>query len=127
MRLKIVACFVFFLIASSSEAQQRPQVGGFFSNIRYTSRDVIGTAVWIVRSEQDFWATVQIAEGHLTTPLAARVEVSGTKVKFTIPSEVYDQGGNPLPPKMIPFEGTVTATGLRLTSGEVLKCRNSWQ
>ncbi len=31
------------------------------------------------------------------------------------------------PLKMIAFEGTVTAAALRLTSGEILKRRNSWQ
>jgi hypothetical protein len=127
VRLRVVACFIFLLIVSSSGAEERPQVGGFFSNIRYTSGDVIGTAVWIVRSEQDFWATVQIAEGHIAAPVTAFVEVSGTKVRFTIPYELYDQGGKPLPPKMILFEGTVTAAALKLTSGEILKRRNSWQ
>ncbi len=51
VRLRVVIGFILLLIASSSGAEERPQVGGFFSNIRYTSGDVIGTAVWIVRSE----------------------------------------------------------------------------
>jgi len=127
VKLRIATCFILLLIVSSSGAQQRPQVGGFFSDIRYTSGDIVGTAIWIVRSEQDFWATVQIAEGHITAPVVVLAHVNGAKVSFTVPYPLADQGGKPLPPKMIPFEGTVTAVGLRLPSGEVLRRRNSWQ
>jgi hypothetical protein len=102
-------------------------VGGFYSNIRYASGDIIGTAIWIVRSEQDFWATVQIAEGHITAPEVVLAHVSGTKVRFSVPDLIADQGGSPSLPKMIPFEGTITESGLRLDSGEFLKRRNSWQ
>jgi hypothetical protein len=120
-------CCLLLVIALGSRAQQRPQVGGFYSDITYTSGDTVGTAIWIVRSEQDFWATVQIAEGHITAPEVVLAHVSGTKVRLTVPYALADQAGNRLPPKMIPFEATVTQAGLRLDSGEFLKRRNSWQ
>lgn len=124
---RVAACFLLLLTVFNSGAQQRPQVGGFYSDITYTSGDIVGTAVWIVRSEQDFWATVQIAEGHITAPEVVLAHVSGTKVRFSVPYPFADQGGKPLPPKMIPFEGTITPAGLRFDSGEFLKRRNSWQ
>ncbi len=111
---------------SDSTAQQRPQVAGYFSDMRYTSGDLVGITVWIVYSD-DFWATVQVAEGHSTAPMVALVGAAGRRVEFGVEEPIFDQGGKPLPPRKTFFGGTVTEAGLMLDSGEFLKRRNSWQ
>jgi hypothetical protein len=114
------------LVVSISPAQQRPQIGGYFSNVHYASGDALGTAVWIVNSEGDFWATVQTAEGHLTYPVVVPVEVKVSRVKFTVKYTLTSSTGKPAD-EVIDFEGTVTQAGLKLDSGDLLKRRNSWQ
>ena len=117
------ACCVLLLMVSVSGAEQHPRVGGYFSSIHYASGDALGTAVWIVYSEGDFWAIVQTAEGHLTVPVVAPVSVSGQKVSFTVK---YASTGKAVPDEAIKFSGIVTRSELRLDSGEVLKRRDSW-
>ncbi len=92
---------------------------------------MVGTEVWIVYARGAYWATVQMAEGSPGPPVVVPVDVSGSKVKFTVREPLIDQDGKPAPDAVIQFEGTVTRSGL---SGAVnsqafnLKRRNSyWQ
>jgi len=93
--------------------------------------DVLGTEVWIVYGGDRYYATVQIAEGSPIPPVVVPVEVSGSRVKFTVREPFVDQDGKPAPDLAIAFDGTVTRAGLSGTMGSErldLKRRNSyWQ
>lgn len=133
MRFRVCAGCALLLAISTSSAQQRPHVTGFFTDMEYIREagDVVGTEVWIVYARGAYWATVQMAEGSPGPPVVVPVDVSGSKVKFTVREPLIDQDGKPAPDAVIQFEGTVTRSGL---SGAVnsqafnLKRRNSyWQ
>lgn len=128
-----LGCLLLLAAGSGSNAQQRPRVTGFFTDMHYISEagDVVGTEVWIVGGRGEYWATVQMADGEPDPPVVAPVELSGSHVKFTVREPLVDQDGKPAPDLVIHFEGTVTRDGL---SGSVngnkfsLKRRNSyWQ
>ena len=133
MRIRISACALLLLIISGSSAQQRPHVTGFFSDMHYISDagDVLGTEVWIVYARGGFWATVQMAEGAPDPPIVVPVEVSGTRVKFTVREPLVNQDGKAAPDSVTNFDGTVTRAGLAGTINSrplSLKRRNSyWQ
>jgi hypothetical protein len=116
------ACVVVLLAITSSGGQQQPRVTGFFTDMRGTpSGDVAGTEVWIVYARGAFYATVQDAEGEPDPPVVVPIEVSGSRIKFTI--RAADMALN--------YAGTVTRTGLTLSlngSSRTLKRGNSyWQ
>ena len=118
------------MATSGSRAQQQPRVTGFFSDMRYIPDvgDVIGTEVWIVYGGHRYYATVQVAEGAPSAPVVVPVEVSGSKVRFTIKQPLVSQDGKPAPDAVTNFNGTITKAGLALDSGTLLKRRNSyWQ
>jgi hypothetical protein len=93
--------------------------------------DVLGTEVWIVSGGGRYYATVQIAEGEPSPPVVVPVDVSGSRVKFTVREPRVDQDGKPAPDLVIAFEGTITRAGLSGTMSSErldLKRRNSyWQ
>jgi hypothetical protein len=125
--------FLLLLTNSGSKAQQQPRVTGFFSNMRYIpeSGDVVGTEVWIVYGGKSVYATVQVAEGAPTPPVVVPVEVSGSRVRFTVKQPLVDQAGKPAPDFVTHFDATVTKAGLSGTVNSQrlnLKRRNSyWQ
>jgi hypothetical protein len=97
MRLRVCACCLLLLAAYVSRGQQRPRVTGFFARGGY-------------------WATVQLAEGEPDTPSVVPVEVSGSRVKFTIRQRSTIGGtGKPAPDSVVNFDGTVGDAGLLLT------------
>jgi hypothetical protein len=131
---KIRACCLLLLPVSLSYGQQGPRVTGFFTDMHHIREtgDVIGTEVWIVYSRGAYWATVEIAEGGSDPPVVVPVNVSGSKVKFTVRVPLVDQNWKPLPDTIFEFAGTVSRGGLRLESGPfgavMLKRRSSyWQ
>jgi hypothetical protein len=121
------------LLAFGTGAQSKSGVTGFFSDMRYVREagGVIGTEVWISFARDQYWACVQTAEGEPNPPEVVTVDVSGSKVKFTIMKQRVDQQQNLLPDLRMDFAGTVSAAGITGTFNgqEVnLKRRNSyWQ
>jgi hypothetical protein len=124
---------VCLLLAFGTGAQSKSGVTGFFSDMRYVREagGVIGTEVWISYARDQYWACVQTAEGEPNPPEVVTVDVSGSKIKFTIMKQRVDQQQNLLPDLRMDFAGTVSATGITGTfNGQdvILKRRNSyWQ
>jgi hypothetical protein len=125
MSPRIDLCCFLLLAISGSIAQQRPQVPrvtGFFSDMHYVREagDVVGTEIWIVYARGHYWATVQEAEGEPNPPVVVPAEVSGlSKVKFTITNHLVYGDGKPAPDLVTRFEGTVSKTGLLLSTPEL--------
>jgi hypothetical protein len=129
----LISAGILLLLATfGSKAQQQPRVTGFFSDMHYIPEagDVIGTEVWIVYAGR-YYATVQIAEGSPAPPVVVPVEVSGSKVSFTVTQHLVDRYGKPAPDFVTNFEGTITKAGLSGTANSrrfELKRRSSyWQ
>lgn len=134
MKKRIGAAAVFFLLlAFGTGAESKSGVTGFFSDMRYVREagGVIGTEVWISYARDQYWACVETAEGEPNPPEVVAVDVSGSKIKFTIMKQRVDQNQNLLPEQRMDFTGTVSAAGITGTfNGQdvVLKRRNSyWQ
>lgn len=121
------------LLLFATGAEPKSGVTGFFSDMRYVreASGVIGTEVWISFARDQYWACVQTAEGEPNPPEVVSVDVSGSKIKFTIMKQRVDQQQNLLPEQRMDFVGTVNAAGITGTFNgqEVnLKRRNSyWQ
>ncbi len=133
MRFKILAYVLFLLSFSSSAAQHQPRVTGFFTDMAYIPEagDVVGTEVWIVYARDRHYAAVQDAQGEPDPPVVVPVAVSGSQVKFSTRKPRLYQDGRPAPDEVTDYVGTVTKTGLLLStpgSSRLLKRRNSyWQ
>ena len=121
------------LLAFGTGAQSKSGVTGFFSDMRYVREagGVIGTEVWISFARDQYWACVQTAEGEPNPPDVVTVDVSGSKIRFTIMKQGVDAQKNLLPEKRMDFVGTVSAAGITGTfNGQDvnLKRKNSyWQ
>jgi hypothetical protein len=141
MKPRFYAYSLLLFAVAGSIAQQRPQiprVTGFFSDMHYIqdAGDVVGTEIWIVYARGQYWATVQEAEGEPDPPVIVPLEVSGlSKIKFTITTHLIFGDGKPAPDSVTRYEGTVSKSGLLLSTPEasgststLLKRRNSyWQ
>jgi hypothetical protein len=133
MRFKVFAYVLFLLSFSSSAAQHQPRVTGFFTDMAYIPEagDVVGTEVWIVYARDRYYAAVQDAQGEPDPPVVVPVAVSGSQVKFSTRKPRLYQDGRPAPDEVTDYVGTVTKTGLLLStpgSTRLLKRRNSyWQ
>jgi hypothetical protein len=134
LRTRIGAAAVLcLLLVFDTGAQPKSGVTGFFSDMRYVreASGVIGTEVWITFARDQYWACVQTAEGEPNPPDVVTVDVSGSKIKFTIMKQSIDAQKNLLPEKRMDFVGTVSATGIvgTFNGQEVnLKRKNSyWQ
>ena len=121
------------LLAFVTGAQPKSGVTGFFSDMRYVreANGVIGTEIWLTYARDQYWACVQTADGQPNPPDVVTVDVSGSKIKFTIMKQRMDAQQNLLPEQRMDFAGTVTATGISGTfNGQDvnLKRKNSyWQ
>ncbi len=134
MKTRIGAAAVLcLLLVFGTGAQSKSGVTGFFSDMHYgrEAGGVIGTEVWSSYARDQYWACVQTAEGEPNPPEVVTVDVSGSKIKFTIMKQRVDQQQNLLPEQRMDFAGTVSAAGI---SGPFngqegnLKRRNSyWQ
>lgn len=81
-----------------------------------------------------YYACVQDAQGEPNPPVVVRVEVAGSRVKFTIRTHVAQEDGKPGPDEVTSYVGSVSKLGLTLSvegvpkSTRVLKRRSSyWQ
>jgi hypothetical protein len=126
--------FVLLLLAVSAlMAQKQPRVTGFFSNMQYAKEagDVVGMEVWIVYARGSYWATVQVAQGEPEPPVVVPVQVSGSRVTFSLREQGTKPDGTPAEDFVTEFVGTVSGTALILSSGterEILKRGASyWQ
>ncbi len=113
-RIALAVCLLCVLVSSSSIAQVRPRITGFFSDMRLNGEtgDVLGTEIWIVYARNRYWATVQMAEGSPERPVVVPVEVTGSRIRFVVPMEVNYGDGSRAPDLMLVFEGRVTGVGL---------------
>jgi len=133
MRVRIYVCILFLLTISGSEAQQRPHVTGFFTDMHYIPEagDVIGTEVWIVYARGQYYAAVQDAEGEPDPPVIVPVAVSGLHVTFSTKTRVRHSDGSYAPDFVTNYFGTITNAGLMLSDSgptRLLERRNSyWQ
>ena len=133
--LGILVCSVFLVANPSSGSQKhQPQVTGFFSDMRYMkeSGDLVGTEVWIMKAGGGrYYAAVQDAEGGPSVPVVVPVEVSGSKIRFTITKHLVDQDGRPAPDLVVRYDGIVTRAGLSgMANSEPLKLKRGksyWQ
>jgi hypothetical protein len=108
------AAVLCLLLALATGAQSKSGVTGFFSDMRYVREagGVIGTEVWISFARDQYWACVQTAEGEPNPPDVVTVDVSGSKIRFTIMRQAVDAQKNLLPEKRMDFAGTVSAAGI---------------
>jgi hypothetical protein len=121
----LLVCLLFAVIGIT--AQDQPKVTGFFSDMHYVPQaGVLGTEVWIVYAGNGYWATVQVASGEPNTPVVVPVDVSGSKIKFTVRIS-----RRPNPDEVLTYTGAVTRFGLELSiagTTETLSRSNSyWQ
>ncbi|MCU1261694.1 MAG: hypothetical protein JWO80_4579 [Bryobacterales bacterium] len=135
MTLSVLVCSLFLVATSSSGAQERePSVTGFFTDMRYVreSGDLVGTEVWIMKAGGGrYYAAVQDAEGGPRIPVVVPVEVSGSRITFTIKEHLVDQDGRPATDLVIKYDGIVTRAGLSgMVNSEPLKLKRGksyWQ
>jgi hypothetical protein len=108
------AAVLCLLLALGTGAQSKSGVTGFFSDMRYVREagGVIGTEVWISFARDQYWACVQTAEGEANPPEVVTVEVSGSKIRFTIMKQRVDAQQNLLPDLRMDFAGTVSTAGI---------------
>lgn len=123
-RCKRAAIVLSSILLSSAQTAHRSHVTGFFTDMHYIEEagDVLGTEVWIVYARDQYWATVQLAEGAPEPPIVVPVQVSGQRIKFSIrESDKF----------VLNFDGTVTQAALTGLLGQdrvVLKRHASyWQ
>ena len=107
---------------------------GFFTDMAFIAQEAewTGTEVWIVYTGGTrYYATVQMASSWPGIPVVVPVEVSGSRVKFTVTQPLVDQDGKPAPDFVVRFDGIVTRAGLSGTANSNplnLKRRESfWQ
>jgi hypothetical protein len=134
MRLWMAGSVLLVLSIGSSSAQQGPKVTGFFTNMHYVPAggDVVGTEVWIVYARDHFYAAVQDAEGGPDPPVVVAVEVSGSRIKFTVKQPPINTPTVSIPEVTTHYQGTVSKVGLMLSvdgnPATLLKRQNSyWQ
>jgi hypothetical protein len=65
--------------------------------------DVLGTEIFIVLSNQGYFAVYQFSEGEPSPPVVVKATVTGAAVTFSLPGEAGASGE---------FRGTVTDTEL---------------
>jgi hypothetical protein len=102
------------------------RVTGIFSDMTYNQEggDVLGTEIFIVLSNQGYFAVYQFSEGEPAPPVVVKAAVTGSAVTFSLPGEAGARGE---------FRGTVTDTELVGSFGKSsqtirLKRKNSyWQ
>jgi hypothetical protein len=129
----LAGTILLLLLIASSSGQQQPKITGFFTDMHYIQEagDVLGTEVWIVYARGKFYATVQDAEGEPDPPFVVPVEVSGSRIKFTIREPLVFGDGRPAPDSVLNYTGTVTRAGLMLSvnsHSQMLRRGNSyWQ
>ena len=123
MKPELYACLLFAVAGSIAQQQpQVPRVTGFFSDMHYIQEagDVVGTEIWIVYARGQYWATVQEAQGVPNPPEVVPLEVSGlSKVAFTIKTRLVHGDGTPAPDLVTRYEGTVSKSGLLLSTPEL--------
>jgi hypothetical protein len=114
LRLAFAVLAVSVLFTDHSDAQTRPHITGFFTNMQYIgdAGDVLGMEVWIVYARGSYWATVQLAEGEPEPPVVVLLQVSGQRISFALPAPMTgsenDGHGNP-----IRFDGEVNRAELK--------------
>jgi hypothetical protein len=130
MKKKLVLCLavsLFFVLSASAQktsGSQKFTTSGFYNGIEMTSKesgDYGGTAVYLTESDGQLYALVMTAEGAIFDPVLVEAKQSGKDmrtVEFTLPGENGDRK----------FKGTVSAAGLKLDGGEMLKrqCANTY-
>ncbi len=117
----LLKCLIFSILAGLSPnlfvvAQVRPpqttkpriQITGVYSNLDYIKEagDVVGVEIFILSGGSGYFATVQVAEGAPGDPLLVPIEVNGTNIDISFPSD-SDIGrdlGN--------YHGKITVQGL---------------
>ena len=133
MKTRTGAIILLFLMALTTGAQPTPKITGFFTDMHYIAEagDMFGTEVWIVYVRDRYWACVQMADGAPDPPVVVPVEVTGSRVRFTVVEHPLYPDHTPAPVVPIKFDATATRTGLSGTVASQrldLKRRNSyWQ
>ncbi len=92
------------LLATSVEGARKVRLSGIFSDLRYVEEagDLLGYEVWIVPSNEGYFAVVQIAEGYPAPPEVVLVTVKGNQLEFALENGLR-------------FQGTIDQSGLRGT------------
>jgi hypothetical protein len=122
MKIAALSLALLFVAVSPSRGQQ-VRVTGMFSDMRWIQEagDVIGTEVFIVATNSDYRAVVQIAEGTPGVPVVVPVTVRGADISFTLPTYY----GN------LKFNGRITRNALAgMLGGEKVTLRRGnsyWQ
>jgi hypothetical protein len=108
----LLAILLMSLSASAQKARSF-YTSGYYEGIQMTSKesgDYGGISVYLTQTANDTYALVTEAEGAIFNPKLVPVKVSGKDmrtIEFTLPRDNGDRK----------FKGTVTAAGLKLSSG----------
>lgn len=95
-----------FSVAASAAQDAAVHITGMYSNLYYNEEggDLLGTELFIFRSNVGYQVLVQMAEGELPTAVLVPLDVDGANIRFTLPG-----GGDE---KSVTFLGTVSAIGI---------------
>lgn len=104
--------------AAKGKIAQKFTTSGSYDGISVgtESGDYGGMAVYLTESDAQLYALVTVAEGDFFDPVLVEANLSGREMRgfeFVLPD---DSGGRPV-------KGVVTAAGLKLATGELLKRR----
>jgi hypothetical protein len=85
LNLLIVVTLVVIGVASAEAKEAR--VTGVFSDLHFVPEagDVSGMEVFIIYTNEGYYALVQFAEGTLLVPVVVPVKVDKSSVRFTVP------------------------------------------
>jgi hypothetical protein len=83
---------------------ETPRTTGIYTDMSYNTEggDVIGTEIFVVDTNRGYYVVFQSGEGEPSVPVVVPAKVSGSSIRFTLPSGT--EGGT--------FTGTIGATQL---------------
>jgi hypothetical protein len=105
MKLLSAVVLVFWLSAPAFGAEDQPT--GVFSNMYFGTEDVNGMEMFVLNSNDGYFALIQCAEGSPSRPVLVPVSIAGPFIDFSIRNEPASHC-----PKTR-FKGKISATGIK--------------
>lgn len=82
---------MFVPMACTFAADKVPvKVTGMYTDMAYNAEggDVLGTEIFVVNTNHGYYVVFQVGEGQPAVPVIVPAEVSGTSIRFVLPSSI---------------------------------------
>ena len=109
IQFTILACILlsFFFITNSQSASEI-KVTGIFSSMYQNpeTEDIVGMEIFILKTRNQYYAILQMAEGEPYKPVIVEVKITGNNIEFKTPGPPEDY----IPQDV--FKGKISQTGI---------------